>query len=560
MKLIGRLLALVAGIIIMAAAALYILLQTRWGAEEFSQWVSSHTDYRLSFSKMDHSWSAPGDLIFRDVSLSHVDRPGSLVAKAVHIGLSGRQLLDPLNVSALLLEQGDLSLGENSTPIPLQADSLRLRDMNITTRSNEWPLRIQRANAAIIPWHPDTRHPFGGKASAELVAESLVLNGLTTHNIALRSSLNSGNLTISILEADLARGSLTGSIRHRPDGAWIVDSLRLNNVRLQTEKSLDDLLRALKEGPPLTIHHLEITDARLQGPAWAITDGDLSLQDVTLEGGDWKGEEGAISASAREFIWQSLHLQEPTIKADLTPRGALLRQFSTGWEEGLIQADGEWLREGHRAVINNLELTGLEYTLPENWKALWMQPLPGWLAEVTIKKLSARRNLIIDIDPGWPFQLTGLDATADNLILARQGQWGVWGGKAALSAVNATFNRVDVNRPSLMLTATPEQILLSDLRAFTGRGSLEASASISQTPQRSLQLNLKGQHVPAEILHAWGWPLTGLQGDANLSLFATGSLAAGSPLRPTVDATLRISDGGGKQYIKRMSAGAIPAP
>lgn len=560
MKPIGRLIALVAGIIIMVAAALYILLQTRWGAETFSQWVSRHTDYHLSFSKMDHSWSAPGHLIFRDVTLSHTGQPGSLAAKAVDIGLSGQQFLDPLAVDSVLLDQGDLVLEKSGLLLPIKAARLHLKDMSITASGTQWPFSARRANAVIAPWHPDSSHPFGKKADLELAADSLTLSELTATHVNLRGSLDNDNLTLSIQEANFARGSLTGGLRQRADGAWILDSLQLNNVRFQTEKSPEEIFRALNDMPPLTIHHLEIMGARLQGSAWAITDGDLDLQDVTIAGGEWKSEAGSLSVSAREVIWQSLHLQEPAISAELSSRGAGVHKLSTRWEGGLIQAEGEWLREGHRIIINDLELKGLEYTLPENWPSLWMQPLPDWLAEVQIKRLSAQRNLIIDINPSWPFQLTGLDATADNLTIARHQQWGIWEGKAALSAVNATFNRVDIRRPSLMLTATPQQIILSDLRAFTGRGSLDLGATISQTPRRNIQLQLKGQRVPVDILHAWGWPLTGLQGEADLSLSAAGSLAADAVLRPTVDATLRITDGGGQQHIQRMSAGAVSAP
>ncbi|WP_341350303.1 HAD family hydrolase, partial [Cronobacter sakazakii] len=47
--------------------------------------------------------------------------------------------------------------------------------------------------------------------------------------------------------------------------------------------------------------------------------------------------------------------------------------------------------------------------------------------------------------------------------------------KAALRAA-ATFNRVDVRRPSLTLNANPSTIAISELSAFAGQGMLQATA------------------------------------------------------------------------------------
>lgn len=61
----------------------------------------------------------------------------------------------------------------------------------------------------------------------------------------------------------------------------------------------------------------------------------------------------------------------------------------------------------------------LVYTLPNDWKQLWQQTLPDWLSEVYVGKLSANRNLLIDISPDFPFQITSLDAAGSNLLLAK---------------------------------------------------------------------------------------------------------------------------------------------
>ena len=187
-----------------------------------------------------------------------------------------------------------------------------------------------------------------------------------------------------------------------------------------------------------------------------------------------------------------------------------------------------------------------------------MNPLPEWLQSVTIKKLSANRNLVIDIDPTFPFQFTALDGTANNFEVARNGQWGIWSGNATLNASSATFNRVDVRRPSISLNATDSQISITELSAFAGEGMLEATGVISQAPQRNAAVNLRGRSVPVNVLQQWGWPALPIEGNGNLQLSVSGSLAAQTPLKPTVNGTLQATVSDGKQVQQTMQHGEVP--
>lgn len=53
MKFIGKLLLYILIALLVVIAGLYFLLQTRWGAEHISAWVSN-SDYHLAFGAMDH--------------------------------------------------------------------------------------------------------------------------------------------------------------------------------------------------------------------------------------------------------------------------------------------------------------------------------------------------------------------------------------------------------------------------------------------------------------------------------------------------------------------------
>ena len=557
MKLIGKMLLYIAIALLLAIVACYFLVQTRWGATQVGKWVSSNTDYHLAFDAADHRFSSPSHLLLKNVNFGRKGQPATLEAKSVDIGFSSRQFTDPLHADTILLQDGTLNLSPATAPLPLKADRLLLSDMAFNSPATGWDLSAQRVTGGITPWEPIAGNVMGSKAQIQFSAGSMTLNGVPVSNVLIQGSIDNSDVTLSTIGADMARGSLTGTARRTADGGWIVDSLRLNDIRLQSDKSLTDFFAPLTTLPSLQIGRLEVTDARLQGPDWAVTDLDLSARGLTLTRGDWQSEDGRLSMNASEFIFGSLHLFDPIFNAEFSPQGMALRQFTSRWEGGMVRTSGNWLRDGKALVLDDTALAGLEYTLPVNWKQLWMDQLPGWLNSVTLKRFSASRNLVIDIDPAFPWQITALDGYGANLQLARDRQWGVWGGSAKLNAAAATFNRVDVRRPSLALAADRSTVNISELSAFTGEGLLEGTATVSQGPERQVNVNLNGRGIPLSILQQWGWPALPLSGGGNIQLTATGRINAEAPLKPTVNGELKAINVMKQQLTQTMRNGEI---
>ncbi|EAO8548480.1 AsmA family protein [Salmonella enterica] len=557
MKLIGRLLLYVLIACLVVIFGFYFLLQTRWGADHISNWVSENSGYHLTFDVMDHRFSAPSHLLLENVTFGRDGQPATLVAKTVDIGLSIRQLTAPLHVDTILLQDGTLNISVQTAPFPFEADRLQLRNMALNSPGSEWRLSAQRVNGGVMPWRPEAGRVLGNKAQIQLSAGSLTLNDVPATNVLIEGSIDHNQVMLNTVGADMARGALTGVARRNADGSWVVENLRLNDIRLQSDKSLSEFFAPLTTVPSLQIGRLEVTDSSLQGPDWAVTDLDLSLRNLTLRKEDWQSREGKLSMNASEFIYGSLHLLDPILNAEFSPQGVALRQFTTRWEGGMVRTSGAWLRESKALMLDDTAIAGLEYTLPENWKQLWMKPLPDWLNSLTLKKFSASRNLVIDIDPAFPWQITALDGYGANLELVQHHQWGVWSGNATLNAAAATFNRVDVRRPSLSLTANASTVNISDLSAFTGKGILEATASVSQLPQRQTQISLNGRGVPMDVLQQWGWPALPIAGDGNIQLTASGNIQADAPLKPTVNGQLHAVNAQKQQITQTMQAGVV---
>ncbi len=557
MKFIGKLLVGILAVLLIAILALYILVQTRWGAAQVSSWITINTDYELNFDLMDHRFSSPTHLVLKNVTFGRDGQPATLVAKMVDIGVSSRQLTDPLHMDTITLFDGTLNLSPQTAPLPFQADRLLLNNMAFNSPNTAWDLSAQKVTGGVRPWDPEAGNVLGKKANIQISAGSLTLNGVPASNVLIEGELTDKEVVLTTIGADMARGSLTGTARRDANGGWKVDNMRLNDIRLQSDKSLSDFFAPITTLPSLQIGRLDVTDARLQGPDWAVTDLDLSLRNLTLSQGDWQSEDGRLSMNASEFIYGSLHLFDPILNAEFAPQGIALRQFTSRWEGGMVRTSGNWLRSGKALVLDDVAVAGLEYTLPQNWKTQWMETLPEWLHNVTLRKFGLSRNLVIDVDPAFPWQITALDGYGTNLQLAKDRQWGVWAGTATLNGAAATFNRVDVRRPSLSLTANASTIAINELSAFTEKGILEAKASVSQTPVRQTTINLTGRGVPLNVLQQWGWPALPVTGDGNIQLNASGNVQKDTPLKPTVNGRLNAVNMNKQQVTQTMTGGAV---
>ena len=557
MKFLGKLILWLLIALLVVIVAAYFALQTRWGARQASSWLSESTGWKIAFDKMAHDFSSPLHLQLQNVTFGRDGKPPTLVAKTVDIGFSTRQFSDPLHADEIVLSNGTLNLSPASASMPFAADRLQLRDMAFNSPDSEWNLSAQRVTGGVMPWQPEAGDVLGRKAQIQMSAGSMNINGVEASNVLIQGAMDNGEVTLNTLGADIARGTLTGNAKRRADGSWLVDNLRLNEIRLQSAKPLNEFLAPLTSVPSLQIGRLDVTDARLQGPGWAVTDLDLNLRNLTLSHNGWQSDDGTLSMNASEFIYGSLNFLDPIVNAEFSPQGIALRQFSSRWEGGMVRTSGNWLSAGNALVLDDAVFAGLEYTLPSNWKQLWMEPMPGWLQSLTLKKFSASRNLIIDIDPAFPWQITALDGYGGELQLVKDGQWGVWNGSATLNAAAATFNRIDVRRPSLKLNANASTVNISELSAFTERGILQATAAVSQLPQRQVNLSLNGRGVPLNILQAWGWPALPISGDGNFQLTANGSVQANAPLKPSVNGQLSATNMDKQQAAQVMRNGEL---
>ncbi|CAI0792498.1 Uncharacterized protein involved in outer membrane biogenesis [Serratia entomophila] len=540
MKFIGKLLLTLLLIVVL----LYVVGQTRWAAGQLSDWVSDNGQYRLSVGKITHSWRQPGQISLEDVQLARNNQPPALAAKTVDLGLSLRQITEPRYFHSVTLRDGTLNIQQQAVALPLQAEVLQLSNMALQSSDESWQINAQKVNAGITPWQPKAGHVLGENNQFQFSAGSMTLNGIPASQVLVQGELKQNQLLLSNFGADLAQGDLTGVASRAADGSWQVERLRLSGVRMQTPLTLEQFMQRFTQLPPITLKRFDLIDARLEGKEWAFNDLDLSLQNVGFKQGDWSSQDGSLNFNASDMINGGFHLIDPIMNMRLSPAGIAIQQFTTRWEGGLLRTSGNWLRATKRLQLDEVAMAALEYTLPINWRELWLKPLPSWLAEVYVNKLTTNRNLIIDINPDFPFQITALDGYGSNLLLAREHQWGIWSGALNLNGSEATFNKIDVRRPSLALTADAGQIDVTELSAFMPQGLLEAKVRVDQLPGKPFQLSLNGRSVPVNTLQQWGWQPVPLTGDGNLQLQLKGLLNSDGPFKASLKGALQATADG----------------
>ncbi|CAK9886905.1 MAG: hypothetical protein XXXJIFNMEKO3_03355 [Candidatus Erwinia impunctatus] len=554
MKWPGKLLLTLLLVIIFTLISLYAVLQTTWGAAWISRTVTERTPYHLSVGKVSHSFSTPSHLILSRVNFGHKGQPASLVAKQIDLGLSLDQLVTPNHFSSISLDNGTLKIDDNS-PLSsaINADRLQLNEMAILT-----PQGIVASNVTggIAPWLPSQEE----HAKFRLSAKSVDYAGTQATNVLLQGSIQQQQIIISDAGADVALGSVTfNNARRDAQHQWHVSALRLSDIRWQSDRKLSEFIVPSFPLPAVTFDRIDVTNARMEGAGWAVNDLDLVLKNATLQDGGWHSNAGSLSMNANTLISGDISLTEPIVNLDFTPEGVNINQLSSRWSKGLIRTSGQWHRADKKLVLDSLAIAGIEYTLPKQWREKWMTPLPAWLSAIEVKKIDANRNLLIDINPDFPFQLTSLEGCGSNLLLARDHQWGVWGGNFQAVAAEATFNRIDLRHPSVTLTADKEKINISELSAFVNRGILECSVTLSQQPQRDLQLNLSGRQIPPDLLYNWGWPtvLDSTLSDVQLTL--QGNLTAGKSFRDSMNGTLIITANEQRRQ-QQLQAGQVVTP
>lgn len=249
--------------------------------------------------------------------------------------------------------------------------------------------------------------------------------------------------------------------------------------------------------------------------------------------------------NANDVVFQDEHFTDLIAKLNQQNNQLNLDNLSLRYEKGLIKLAGDWNKDSKTISIHEATLSGLLYTLPENWLTFLAKPIDNSsdIQNITIEQLSINQSILIDITPEFPFQFTGLTGKLQNLIIAKEGEWGLWQGSAILNADSGTLNRIELRRPDLHLATQQDNAIVEQYSAFIGDGIVRGSAGLVQSnQQRQFSLIANGLNVPLSTPYTLGLKTTYSDEIGQFTLKLKGNLRA-SPVISTLNGTLTGSKG-----------------
>ncbi len=140
--------------------------------------------------------------------------------------------------------------------------------------------------------------------------------------------------------------------------------------------------------------------------------------------------------------------------------------------------------------------------------------------------------------------------------ILKSGQWGLWDGELSVSAGNATFNRVELHRPYLTLTAGTDSAATTQFAASAGEGLLKMQFQATPSGTAPFSFTLQATGADSQILSQWGWQPAPLTGSANYTLRLNGQLRT-EDIRSTLSGMLSGQDKQGNQINRAITQGQM---
>ncbi|MDL5167362.1 AsmA family protein [Proteus faecis] len=522
-------------IVILFIIIIYAFIQTQWGAQKTSEWLTQYTDYDIHFSGIEHDLMQPEQVIVYDLLVNPKQDKAIVSAKSAQIRFNWQFFTTPSHLQKITLENGNIDLADKAPSIPLSADILQFKNMALRSEKTDFSFDAKKITGGITPWIPTSTDLIGAGHFQFSIADGMINNNEFS-NFIISGQYQPNNIQIEKLGTRLLNGSLSLSGQYQ-DNQWKFDNVYMNGLRWQSSQNFNELIQSLSEYPRISIRSLNIVDLTAEGKQWAISgfDGQFSQfswnNDLSFTTGEF---------NTNDVVFQDEHITDLIAKLNLQNNQLNLDNLSLRYEKGLIKLSGHWNKNNKTLTIQDATLSGLLYTLPENWLTFLAKPIDNKsnIQNITIEQLSINQSILIDITPEFPFQFTNLTGKLQNLMVAKEGEWGLWQGSAVLNADSGTLNRIELRRPDLKIVTQQDNAIVEQYSAFIGDGIVRGSAGLIQSnQQRQFSLIANGLNVPLSIPYTLGLKTTYSDDIGQFTLKLKGDLRS-SPVSSTLNGTL----------------------
>lgn len=513
-------------VILVGFFSIYTVLHTQWGIKRLSSYLSRGT-YEITLDSISYSLRTPKQITLHALTLREKSTHSLLLNQATitlnftpallwRIGLWDRLHIrhGELNLDLLFFEKQVVT-----------ASQLQLENVTIIhSKIPSFSILGTEINGNITPFaqlHPRKIKPI----TFALTARHLHLGNLAIDNIILSGSIKNDQLVLSNIGGDIGHGFFLANAKRLPDGIWYIDNLQFSHLRLEDPNIIDLLTQAHFFLPKMHFSSINITDSSANLPQLKIERANLELKNADYDGG-WRTEGTSVWFDADRVRWNDELFHDPEFLLHIGANTIHIDRASSQWRKGLISFNGSVQNNYWR--LNTLTISDVQFILPnQGWEYMDHQ----WhflenIANLTIAQLTLKPSIVIDPNPEFPMQFSGLAATVQNIELIRNHQLNIWQGQGRLLADTASLNSIDIRYPEIILSAasaSEDQTNIAPKLTFNAlieKGLVEGTLQSNLVSNIIAHLQLTANGVSSRVLIAWQMihnPPTGDQFSLDLS-------------------------------------------
>ncbi|WP_286139104.1 MULTISPECIES: hypothetical protein [unclassified Shigella] len=148
-------------IVILFIIIIYAFIQTQWGAQKTSEWLTQYTDYDIRFSGIEHDLMQPEQVIVHDLLINPKQDKAIVSAKSAQIRLNWQFFTTPSHLQKITLENGNIDFTNKTPSIPLSADILQFKNMALRSEKADFSFDAKKITGGITPWLPTSTDLIG---------------------------------------------------------------------------------------------------------------------------------------------------------------------------------------------------------------------------------------------------------------------------------------------------------------------------------------------------------------------------------------------------------------
>ncbi|MGV2989671.1 AsmA family protein [Vibrio sp. E150_011] len=478
---------------LIAILALFALLHTQYANPIVTQTINKLFNIKVTSESIHYQYPNQFDFINLRIE-AEGEKPIEANSMSVWLGMPV-STKTPLRIHELLLSGSTLSNHSLSLAHQLSIENLALDHIDYSNNDviiNDLQLQLRH-----VQYNPDI---LLTKGELQLRASQIYYQGESIKDVLIDGELKGQNSKIYGASFIWNEANISTQAQYE-NNTWSLVNTTIEKLDIDLTSQLFDKYAALLD----TIGHINSLDVLRSNVRYKdskIENLNASFENIDLRESIWSQVDAYLSFDADSIQYQNLSFIEPTIDVNIDGGVVNIKDVDTTLEQGRIQFTGLW--QQHVLSLEKLTIDGVklyEEDQQDSILALYHYlPLVD-INSLKVKRLTINRGQWIQLQqqPNW--QVTGFNLTAEDLELKRNGQWGLWQGKAAASANSVSIGSVKGSQVALETESQDGKWQLSRLFVPYDKGYLDINASLDfSTTSQPLQIKAKAYSLPLALL------------------------------------------------------------